>query len=564
MRHASIVLVFVVLAHARAPRVASFEAADAGCPFEDGTGIWLDSSLNKDSDASHSFRVLHALILASRTRCPERAFYYTTARGQTLFAPTDEAFEKLFINLGRGLDEILADARLLCGIVSYHLTIPCCATNDALWRRSCGFLLTKDIIDGQPLETLFRDDALSAGLDLSGIGTASSLLFVAASQDAGSTRKLRVDGYLKRGADVIGPNVVMCSGLGFGPGLAVHVIDDVLVPAAAFYSSVESVIESYPELSITAEAFFLTRALRESFLTTPFAQVQGTSDVTAQQFPGAVIVPPLIPRGTLPSPVLPEPGMCTPGEVIDGTATRTVFAATNLAWKNFFRRVGLSKEQVFSDPELLLSTLQYSEVISAVGLSPIGADGILAGSRYFTWNMYPLEILQSSVQPELLFVTPLLGPSIGALNFFDLVMDITCVGNKRIVTVDGQRYAVLGRNQAVVVAPDLVACDGLVHVVDSVLITTGLTTLRQLSLRPELSLFTEIVTSPGNELLALDLDQVGNLGQIVSGIAIFAPTNAAVEGTLAYLVGEKSFLNATTSTTRFDFFDRRDTPRTTF
>ena len=243
MRHASIVLVFVVLAHARAPRVASFEAADAGCPFEDGTGIWLDSSLNKDSDASHSFRVLHALILASRTRCPERAFYYTTARGQTLFAPTDEAFEKLFINIGRGLDEILADARLLCGIVSYHLTIPCGATNDALWRRSCGFLLTKDIIDGQPLETLFRDDALSAGLDLSGIGTASSLLFVAASQDAGSTRKLRVDGYLKRGADVIGPNVVMCSGLGFGPGLAVHVIDDVLVPAAAFYSSVESVIE---------------------------------------------------------------------------------------------------------------------------------------------------------------------------------------------------------------------------------------------------------------------------------------------------------------------------------
>ena len=256
--------------------------------------------------------------------------------------------------------------------------------------------------------------------------------------------------------------------------------------------------------------------------------------------------------------------MCTPGEVIDGTAMRTVFAPTNLAWKNFFRRVGLSKEQVFSDPELLLSTLQYSEVISAVGLSPIGADGILAGSRYFTWNMYPLEILQSSVQPELLFVTPLLGPSIGALNFFDLVMDITCVGNKRIVTVDGQRYAVLGRNQAVVVAPDLVACDGLVHVVDSVLITPGLTTLRQLSLRPELSLFTEIVTSPGNELLALDLDQVGNLGQIVSGIAIFAPTNAAVEGTLAYLVGEKSFLNATTSTTRFDFFDRRDTPQTTF
>jgi hypothetical protein len=118
----------------------------------------------------------------------------------------------------------------------------------------------------------------------------------------------------------------------------------------------------------------------------------------------------------------------------------------------------------------------------------------------------------------------------------------------------------LGRNQAVVLAPDLVACDGLIHIVDSVLITPALTTLRQLTLRPELSLFTQIVTAPGNELLvttfililrmgdwtdgvfccvqASDLDVVGSPGtieQVVSGVAIFAPTNAAVVGTLAYL-----------------------------
>ena len=45
------------------------------------------------------------------------------------------------------------------------------------------------------------------------------------------------------------------------------------------------------------------------------------------------------------------------------------------------------------------------------------------------------------------------------------------------------------------------ACDGLIHIVDSVLITPALTTLRQLTLRPELSLFTQIVTAPGNELI---------------------------------------------------------------
>ena len=154
--------------------------------------------------------------------------------------------------------------------------------------------------------------------------------------------------------------------------------------------------------------------------------------------------------------------------------------------------------------------------------------------------MYPLEILQSSVDPELLFVLPLLGPALGALNFFDLVVDITCIGNKRVVTMEGQRFALLGRNQAVVLVPDIIACDGILHVVDSVLITPALTTLRQLTLRPEISLFTQIGTSPGNEALALELDTVGTFGQLVTGIAIFAPTNAAVEGTLAYLVRQEN------------------------
>jgi hypothetical protein len=228
--------------------------------------------------------------------------------------------------------------------------------------------------------------------------------------------------------------------------------------------------------------------------------------------------------------------MCVPGEIIDALNMQTVFAPTNLAWKNFFRRVGLSKEQVFSDPELLLSTLQYSEVFIDLETTPISADGELAGSRYFTYNMYPLEFLQTAINPELLFVTPLLGPTFGTLNFFDLFVDITCIGNKRIITLEGQRFAFLGGNKAVILTPDLVACDGLLHIVDSVLITPGLTTLRQLTLRPELSLFTQIVTSPGNEILALELDTVGTAGQLVSGIAIFAPTNAAVEGTLGYLV----------------------------
>ena len=72
-----------------------------------------------------------------------------------------------------------------------------------------------------------------------------------------------MDGYMKRGADLHVPNIVLCGG--YGNGLAVHIVNAVLVPAAAFYSTVESLIASLPELSITAEAYFLTRAFRTSF-----------------------------------------------------------------------------------------------------------------------------------------------------------------------------------------------------------------------------------------------------------------------------------------------------------
>ena len=75
--------------------------------------------------------------------------------------------------------------------------------------------------------------------------------------------------------------------------------------------------------------------------------------------------------------------------------------------------MGLSKEQVFSDLELLLSILQYSEVTPTPATPPISADGVLAGSRFFTYNLYPLEILETLVEPELLFVLPLFGPALG-------------------------------------------------------------------------------------------------------------------------------------------------------
>ena len=375
----------------------STPAGPSACPFrDDGTSLdlVLSSTLAHVAHAPvpSKFRVLSEVVDAARAVCGDDTFlFYAAAGGQTMFAPTDQAFEELFIELDCGLEEVLGNPTFLCGLIRYHLTVPCTAVNNALFGRSCGFLLTNDMVDAQPLETLFNDQALSAGLELTGAGSASSLLFVAISQ-AVTARKVRVDGYMKRGADVIVPNVVLCD------TLAVHVVDTVLVPAAAFYSSIESVIASLPELSITAEAYFLTKPLRDSFLvpaqplgvqtqtqttqtTQTTTQTKTRSARRLQQFlflGDVVIVPPLIPRGDLPLPFLPDVGMCEPGFVIPPEDVRTVFAPTDAAWKIFFKRVGLSKEQVFSDRELLLSTLQYSEVFASIETPPIGADGLVS------------------------------------------------------------------------------------------------------------------------------------------------------------------------------------------
>ena len=213
------------------------------CPFDGSSSVGgvseLDFVLSERAHfvgaSSSSFRVLQEVLKVASSSC-EPFLYHAVSGGQTMFAPTDEAFEILFVNLNRGLEEFLSNPTLLCSLLRYHLTIPCGARNDALFRRSCGFLTTSDLVDGQALETLFDDQTLTGGLGLSGVGTASSLLYAQISQDV-SLRKVRIDGYLKRGADVVVPNIVICGGK-----IAVHVVSTVLVPAAAFYSSIESLL----------------------------------------------------------------------------------------------------------------------------------------------------------------------------------------------------------------------------------------------------------------------------------------------------------------------------------
>jgi len=139
------------------------------------------------------------------------------------------------------------------------------------------------------------------------------------------------------------------------------VVSTVLVPAAAFYSSVDALIASSPELSITAEAYFLTRQLRESFAqpVAPVLPVAGKRKLL-QQVPNlqlhgvqgesllpphtrgsvsfsrspnltlqAIIIQPTL-GGLLPNPVLPDPGMCVPGLPIASGSRETQATLTGI------------------------------------------------------------------------------------------------------------------------------------------------------------------------------------------------------------------------------------------
>ena len=89
----------------------------------------------------------------------------------------------------------------------------------------------------------------------------------------------------------------------------------------------------------------------------------------------------------------------------------------------------------------LVSSNGVVQVIDTMLIPPTAELGLTIYDRIARtpWLKVHEEILQSSVVPELLFVLPIFGPGLDVLNFFDLVVDVTCVGNKRIFTIEGQR-----------------------------------------------------------------------------------------------------------------------------
>jgi hypothetical protein len=138
---------------------------------------------------------------------------------------------------------VLGSPQLLCALLAYNVVAPCAPGASTAPEPACGALLSQALVDQQAVLTSFADASLLQA------DAASSIVYVAA-QQLWAKRKLRVTGYMKRGAALVVPDLSLCSG-----ALVVHVTDGVLVPAAALYSDLERRVRDMPELSITAEAY---------------------------------------------------------------------------------------------------------------------------------------------------------------------------------------------------------------------------------------------------------------------------------------------------------------------
>eukprot|EP00959_Pyramimonas_sp_CCMP1952_P272166 5690490-Pyramimonas_sp.AAC.1 len=78
-------------------------------------------------------------------------------------------------------------------------------------------------------------------------------------------RLVHINGYMKRGALLIEPNLELCGGalvVHVTVDGLVHVTDNVLVPASYYYPSVREIVAGNPDLSIYLEALLATDPLR--------------------------------------------------------------------------------------------------------------------------------------------------------------------------------------------------------------------------------------------------------------------------------------------------------------
>lgn len=171
----------------------------------------------------------------------------------------------------------------------------------------------------------------------------------------------------------------------------------------------------------------------------------------------------------------------------------TVFAPTNDAFTALLGELGLTKDQLFADKPLLTAVLTY--------------------------HVLPSQVLRAQV-PAGKPITTVQGG----------IFKVDAVGGGLVVTD--------GRNRtANITATDLATSNGVIHVIDKVLLPADKTIVETAAALPQFSILVEAVTAAG---LDDDLSAAGPF-------TVFAPTNDAFAALLAELGTTKDALLADTA-----------------
>ena len=175
---------------------------------------------------------------------------------------------------------------------------------------------------------------------------------------------------------------------------------------------------------------------------------------------------------------------------LSGPGPFTVFAPTNDAFAALLTELGLTKAQLLADKALLTSVLTY--------------------------HVLPSKVLKAGV-PAGKAITTVQGG----------IFKIDAVGADLVITD--------GRNRtARITATDLATSNGVIHVIDKVLLPANKNIVQTAAATPALSILVEAVTA-------------ANLGATLSGtgpFTVFAPTNAAFAALLTELGITKAALQA--------------------
>jgi uncharacterized surface protein with fasciclin (FAS1) repeats len=171
----------------------------------------------------------------------------------------------------------------------------------------------------------------------------------------------------------------------------------------------------------------------------------------------------------------------------------TVFAPTDEAFAALLDELGVTKEQLLADKALLTAVLTYHVLDARVERADVPA-----------------------------------GEAIATVNG----------GVFKVESVDGELVVTDGRNRtSTIVATDIDARNGVVHVIDKVLLPANRTIVETAQALPDFSILAEAVVAAG---LADALSAAGPL-------TVFAPTNAAFAALLAELGVTKDQLLADTA-----------------